>query len=144
MIQMRNIALGSILTLFSFYSHGDELSSKEVECVAKTVNGEAAPTFNAQKGVIDTLINRLKSPRVWGDSFCAIVYKRNQFYWTRHPQKYSGKKWELSVSTTKQVLDSYVNGTWEDSTYGATHFNNRPFKRHKVLVKYDGLYFSKP
>lgn len=146
MIQMRQFALGSILSLFLICTaNATELSlpQSEVDCVARTVNGEASPNVAMQRGVIDTLINRVASG-TWGKTFCAVVYAKGQFNWMRHKQRYSGLKWERAVETTNVVLQEYVSGTWIDSTNGATHFNTTPFKRHKILKRVDTMYFSLP
>ena len=58
------------------------LSKKEFDCLSMNVFYEAGvESYIGKVSVANVTYNRLVAKK-WGDSFCKVVYKKNQFSWT--------------------------------------------------------------
>lgn len=85
-----------------------EISEKEFDCIARNIYYEAGVEDRVGKiAVAQVTYNRLKEKH-WGDSYCKVIYAKNQFSWTRDKSKRHAKPdgplWNQSVQATKDFL----------------------------------------
>ena len=81
--------------------------SASIECLAKVVHHEAAnQSEKGQLAVAQLVMNRVEDGGRFGDSVCAVVNQRGQFFNTGsyHPDRSSGQ-WASAVKVSRDAIE---------------------------------------
>lgn len=110
----------------------------DIDCLAKVIYYEAKGEPEAGKlAVALATLNRVDSPK-YPKTVCEVVYQKNQFSWTKQPQR--GTKWQ---SARKTAETAYYNRDILGD-FRATHFHNlrvNPGWKLKRVAKIGGHIF---
>lgn len=121
-LKMKRATLLLPLFFFSF-SVLANVDSREINCLAKNIYFEArGETSTGMAAVGQVTRNRVNSGS-YPDSYCRVIYQKDQFSWTRHKPKvdYSDKSWQQA-----KVIAAYTYyvGWPYDLVENATHFHS--------------------
>lgn len=121
-----------------------QVSSNELDCLAKNVYFEAAHDHKARLSVAQVTMNRLQSLQ-WGKDVCAVVFARKQFSWTQNQERAvtDAKRWKAALQASEAYLRGVrVKGLERSLHYHADYLTVRAWaKGMKVVLQTGGHIF---
>lgn len=113
--------LALVFLLFSFNTFASK-DSKQINCLAKAIYFEArGEDWKGMVAVAQVAKNRTESDN-FPDTFCKVVYQKNQFSWAKYNPKVKDKdSWDQALAVAKVA---YYLGFPQDVTRGALYFHS--------------------
>lgn len=124
----RSLIIFSIWLTLTSSAFSDSRSSN-TQCLAETMYHEARGTTQQEQLLVAQVVLNRVTP---GDTLCGVVYKPNQFSWTKNHKPHKVPTYYNQLATTILERGYAVEG------FKATHFHNfrvRPQWRLKLVLK---------
>lgn len=120
-----------------------QVSSKDLQCLAKNIYHEAGVEDRAGKiAVAQITLNRVNDGR-WGTKICDVVYAKAQFSWTLKKElrwaQPKGKLWDESMKIAEEfVKGKRVEGLENSHFYHADYISKPAWAKKMTKVKQIG------